>query len=311
MTIPEQQPAVVSAVIATHHRPKLLRRAVSAVLDQTYAGAIECIIVFDGTEPDESLVELAVDAEGPREIIVVRNDRVPGLAGARNTGILAASGAFIAFCDDDDRWLPDKLRQQVETFADARVICSVTGIKVIYGESESLRIPTDTTITLDELVRRRVMEAHPSSVTVRRNALLDEIGLVDEDIPGSYAEDFDWILRAARAGTISAVQAPLVEVLWGQSLFSRNWQTIIDAIDYLVEKHPELRESSDGCARLTGRRAFALAALGRRRESFSDIRRTFRLSASEPRSYAAALVASRLVSAERMLALAHKRGHGI
>ena len=305
------QPPAVSAVIATHNRPELLRRAVKAVIGQTYTGPIECIVVFDGTEPDESLTELAISGAGPREIIVVRNDRVGGLAGARNTGILVAIGTFIAFCDDDDWWMPDKLRQQLETFADPGVVCSVTGIKVIYGEKESLRIPSATTITLEELVRRRVMEAHPSSVVVRSESLILDIGLVDEAIPGSYGEDFDWILRAAHAGTISAVRAPLVEVQWGQSLFSRNWQTIIDAIDYLIDKHPELRESSKGLARLTGRRAFALAALGRRRESLAYVRRTMRLSFTERRAYVAALVALRIVSAERLLAVAHKRGHGI
>ncbi len=81
---------------------------------------------------------------------------------------------------------------------------------------------------------------------VRRDALLGPIGLVDEEIPGSYAEDFDWILRAAEAGRIAVVERDLVNVRWGQSLFSRNWQTIIDAVDYVLAKHAELRDRPAG-----------------------------------------------------------------
>ena len=52
-------------------------------------------------------------ADGDR-VLVISNDRKPGLAGARNCGILATKPSYVAFCDDDDRWLPGKLRAQVD-----------------------------------------------------------------------------------------------------------------------------------------------------------------------------------------------------
>jgi hypothetical protein len=155
------------------------------------------------------------------------------------------------------------------------------------------------------------MEAHPSSVMVRRSALLGEVGLVDEEIPGSYGEDFDWILRAAKAGRIAVVQADLVRVRWGQSLFSRNWQIIIDAIDYIVAKHEELRTDSGGLGRLIGRRSFAEAALGNRSAALRGAWRTIKLDWRQRRAYLAIAVALRLVSAERLMSAAHRRGHGI
>ncbi len=200
---------------------------------------------------------------------------------------------------------------QVESLASPDALTSVTGIRVLYGDHEAVRIPTSEAVTLSELARDRVMEAHPSSVMVRRDALLGPIGLVDEDLPGSYAEDFDWILRAASAGRIAVVERDLVNVRWGQSLFSRNWQMIIDAVDYLLAKHAVLRNSRQGRARLLGRRAFALAALTKRRQALGQAWETIRLSWRERRSYLAIAVALRLVSAERLMAYAHKRGHGI
>jgi glycosyltransferase involved in cell wall biosynthesis len=300
----------VSVVVATHNRPELLRIALAAILTQDYAGEIECVIVFDRAEPETEL-EQAATGTPARSVKVITNTRTPGLAGARNSGIMTATGDLVAFCDDDDEWLQGKVRAQVESLDSPDVMTSVTGIRVLYGDHEAVRIPTPHSVTLPELARDRVMEAHPSSVMVRRDALLGPIGLVDEEIPGSYAEDFDWILRAAGASGIAVVERELVNVRWGQSLFSRNWQMIIDAVDYLLAKHQVLRDSRQGKARLLGRKAFALAAQGQRRDALRQAWATIRLSWRQQRAYLAIAVALRLVSAERLMAMAHKRGRGI
>jgi len=297
---------LVSVVIATLNRPEMLRAAIAAVAEQTYAGPIECLVVFDQTEPDLSVAA----SDEQRTVRVVRNDdRSPGLAGARNTGILAATGSLIAFCDDDDVWLPTKIERQVDGLGDA--LTSVTGITIDYGGHLSDRIPTQRDFTLENLVRNRLMEAHPSTVMIRRDALLDRVGLVDEDIPGSYGEDFDFIIRAAQAGPVAVVEELLVVVRWGQSMFSRDWATIIAAIDYLITKHQVIRNDPKAMARLYGRRAFAEAGLKHTRASLSDSWRTVRLSPTEKRAYVSIPVALRLVSAERLLDYAHRRGRGI
>lgn len=294
----------VDAVVATRDRPELLRRTLAAVRDQEYAGVITTYVVFDGTEPDRSL-EVAA---GPRPVRVLTNDRTPGLAGARNHGVLAGRAELVAFCDDDDVWLPGKLRAQVRALVG--VDTAVTGIEIEYGDHVTVRVPDPGDLTVARLVRHRVMEAHPSTVLVRRSALQGPIGLVDEEIPGSYGEDFDWIIRAARHGPIAVVPEPLVRVLWGQSMFARNWQTIVDAIDYGLRKTPEFRGDPEALGRLYGRRAFALAALGHP-DALSAVIRTLRVAPGEKRAYLAAAVALHLVSAERLLDLAHRRGHGI
>jgi glycosyltransferase involved in cell wall biosynthesis len=302
----------VTVVIATYHRPEPLRVAIRAVLAQDYGGPIEVIVVHDRTDPDGSLVELAEgDFAGPRTIRVCRNDHTPGLAGARNTGILAATGEWVGFCDDDDEWRPRKLSTQFRALAQRPADVCVSGITVVYGDHRTDRIPDEAELTPAGLAERRVTAAHPSTVLVRRSTLIDEIGLVDEEIPGSYGEDYDWLIRAVRNGPVTVAPEPLVIVHWGQSLFSDRWQTIIDALDYLVAKHPEFAGSRAGQAQLTGRRAFCEAALGRRADAVRDAARSIRLRWREPRGYLALLVASRLVSAPRLMDLAHRRGKGI
>ncbi len=76
------------------------------MLAQEYDGGIEVLVVFDRIEPDGASLEQ--DRPG-RMVRVLANARTPGLAGSRNTGILAAQGELVAFCDDDDVWLPGKL----------------------------------------------------------------------------------------------------------------------------------------------------------------------------------------------------------
>jgi glycosyltransferase involved in cell wall biosynthesis len=297
----------IDVVIATHNRPELVRTAIDSVWHQDYPGPIHCTVVFDQAQPDFALERVSAN----RSVRVITNRRSPGLAGARNAGIIAGRAEFVAFCDDDDSWRADKVRRQIEALTGSDALTSVTGIVVQYENRSVVRVPRAQDVTLRQLARNRVMEAHPSSVMVRREALEGPIGLVDEQIPGSYGEDFDWILRAAQAGTFAVVEAPLVTVRWGASLFSQKWQTIIDSIDYGLGKHPVFSADPQALGRLYGRRAFAQAALGRSREGLRGAWRTIRVSPKERRAYLAAAVSLKVVSAERLMRIAHTRGHGI
>jgi glycosyltransferase involved in cell wall biosynthesis len=297
----------VDVVVATRNRPELLRLALDAVWNQTYAGEIVCHVVFDQSDPDQEVARTSAT----RTIRLMTNDRSPGLAGARNAGILAGSGELVAFCDDDDEWLPAKVEKQVEALLDSEALTSVTGITVLYADHAVTRVPRADDMTLKQLVRNRVMEAHMSTVMVRRDALLGPIGFVDEELPGSYGEDFDWIIRAAQAGSFAVLAEPLVKIRWGQSMFSQRWQTIVDSIDYSLAKHTVFHEDPQALGRLYGRKAFALAAQGMTRPALQQVYRTVRVNPRERRAYLAGAVALRVVSAERLMRIAHSRGHGI
>ena len=299
----------VSVVIPTRDRPELLARAVRQVLEQGYPGEIECVVVFDQSEP----APVAFEPPERRRLRSVTNQRTPGLAGARNAGVLASGGDLVAFCDDDDEWLPGKVLAQVETLRDhpeaAVVAC---GIFVKYQDREIKRMPPPGPVPLEVFLRSRTMEINPCTILVRREALLGPIGLVDEALPGSYYEDYEWLLRAARVAPVLVVPEPMVRIHWhATSFFSERWQTIISAITYLIDKHPELRGDQAGMARLEGQLAFAHAALGQRaaarRWAASALRRNWR----ERRGYVALLVSTRLVRADTVLRMAHSVGKGV
>lgn len=303
----------VSVVIATRDRRELLHRAVQRVMEQHYAGPIELVIVFDQSEPHPIEVEIPAG----RELRVITNHRSPGLAGARNSGVLATTGELVAFCDDDDEWLPEKLDRQVAALAapppqGERVAeVATSGIFVVYEDRTTPRVFPAERITLSDLLRSRVMEAHPSTVVMTR-AVFDRIGFVDEHIPGSYAEDYEWLLRAARETGILAIPEPLVNVHWHQSSwFSDRWKMIVDALTYLLEKVPEFQGDRSGLARIYGQIALAHAASGEPRLARTWAGRTLRLRWNERRAYVALLISARLVKVETVQRLAHATGKGL
>jgi glycosyltransferase involved in cell wall biosynthesis len=307
---PAVAPPAVSVVLPTRGRPELLARAVRSILDQEYAGEIRCLVVFDGEDPATPDVE----ARPGRTIELLVNARSPGLAGARNTGIAAARTDLVAFCDDDDEWLPDKLRRQVDLLAASPGSnVAATGISIVRQGGAVERIPPRERVERADLLRSRVQEVHPSSILARTRALAEgPIGLIDEAIPGSYGEDYEWLLRAAAAGPIAVVRAPLVRVHWNRSsFFADRWATMVQAIHYLLETHPELRTDRRGLARLYGRLAFAHAALGHRRAAAAWARRTLRLDPRERRGYLALAVGAGIVPANVLVRLAHRFGRGI
>lgn len=100
---------LVSAIITTHNRLPLLKRAIAGVRNQTYPN-IELIVVDDASE--DGTAEFC-NASGIRCIHIPPGES-KGSNHARNVGLHAANGIYVAFCDDDDYWLPEKTDKQVK-----------------------------------------------------------------------------------------------------------------------------------------------------------------------------------------------------
>ena len=299
----------VTAVVPTRDRWVLLQRAVRAVLQQDYPGEIECVVVVDQSDPQD----LDVTVPERRSLRVVRNSRKPGLAGARNTGVLAAQHQLVAFCDDDDEWLPGKTAAQIALLRQhpGAVLVS-SGILVHYQDRDHERLPVGTSLTFDDFLADRHTPIHPCTFLIRREALLGPLGLVDEDIPGSYAEDYELLLRAARLSPVVAVPEPLVRVHWhASSFFTSRWQTIISGLSYLLERYPEFARSPCGLARIEGQIAFAHAALGERAPARRFARAALRRCPRERRAYLALVMSVGLLRPQWVLAAAQRTGRSI
>ncbi|GAB1642045.1 glycosyltransferase family 2 protein [Krasilnikovia sp. MM14-A1259] len=297
----------VSVVVATRDRPGLLERAVAAILGQVYPGPVECIVVYDHVPVRE--LDVAV---GPyRSLKVVSNGRRQGLPGGRNSGVDAATGELLAFCDDDDIWLPAKLSRQVALLADPAVGAVSCGLRLRGPGIDKERVLTSDRVTLDDLIADRVMEVHSSTMLVRRSAWA-AAGEVDEQIPGGYSEDYEWLLRLAAHTPIAICRQPLVVVDWhGGSFYFGRWATIVEAQRYLLRQHPELLRSRTGTARIRGQIAFALASGNRRLEAIRELCAVLRLNWREKRVLVTVPVILGLVTGERVLRMAQRRGRGV
>ena len=299
----------VSVVLATRGRPQLLRAAVRSIFAQTHRHPIEVIVVFDGIAIDP-LDDLEVPAS--RTLRTVANGRTPGLAGGRNTGILLASHELVACGDDDDEWMPEKLAKQLALLEqNPKATVVATGIRIRTAEAQHDRIPPVRARHADFLASR-ITEIHPSSFLLRKKRLLTDIGLVDEELPAGYGEDYDLLLRASALGPVFSVPEPLVIVNWNRtSFFADRWQGIADGLSSLLAKFPSFRSSRRGSARIEGQIAFAHAALGHRTEALRWAARTLLHDARQLRAYAAMLIAVRAVPAAGVVGFLNSRGRGL
>jgi len=298
----------VTVVVPTHDRPALLRETLRAIADQRYPGALDTVVVFDRAEPDPDL-----PGEFPElHVTVVQNDRKPGLAGSRNTGILLSRAELVAFCDDDDQWLPGKLAAQVRALgAEPEAELVSTSIVVRFEGRDSVRLAGTDRVKLAHLLPSRMAMLHSSTLMFRRRALVEGIGLIDEEIPGGMSEDWDVLLRAARRRPIVHVDEALVRVLWGSSsFFTQRWDLKLSSHEWMLERHPDILTDDVGAARVLGQMAFAEAAMGRRRaalrRSWAALARNWR----EPRGVLAGLVALG-VSPAAVLSVLHRYGRGV
>lgn len=302
----------IGVVIPTRgNRPEQLRAATGAALAQVYPGTVELVIVADGVLP-EQVAEQVADVIAPGDahaehhrVRVLPNRLSPGLPGARNTGIDACDTDLIAFCDDDDVWLPGKLAAQVGALDGGAEFASCA-IEICYGSRRVPRLAGTNQITKAHLVRSRMVMVHSSTFLFRRGALW-----VDESAPAGQNEDWDLALRAAKRRPIAHVDQPLVKVGWGTSHYATRWADRIAGLEWMLARHPELAVDPRGAARIYGQLAFHNAALGRRREAGRWALRTFAARVGEPRAPIALAVAAGLIPAKSVLALLHDRGHGI
>jgi glycosyltransferase involved in cell wall biosynthesis len=302
-------PLAVTTVIPTHRRPELMRRALLSVLGQTYLGDIEVIVVFDAC--DLELPDVALPAN--RSIRAMANERTRGLAGARNTGIQAASHDFVAFLDDDDYWLPDKLAAQMELAALRPGSPLIGTAMVVEGEGRRHeRLLPAETLTQAHLLRDRLAGLHSSSFLFRREALVGPIGMVDEDLPGSYGEDYDLLLRTVKVGPISVVNRPLISATWqGQSYFFGKWAQYAEALEYLIAAHPELARDRRGLGRVESQIAFAHAAAGDNELAGVWARQALRHDPIRVRAYLALAIARGVISHDTIVKAARRVGKGI
>ncbi|WP_233555936.1 glycosyltransferase family 2 protein [Galactobacter caseinivorans] len=323
----------MSVVIATlGERKELLRQAIDSILGQKDAAGqpwpVELLVIIDrraqapGTGAAPATSGAAERAELPTfedvvvpegsSLRVMPNARTRGLAGGRNTGIVAASHPLMGFCDDDDSWLPGKLAAQVALAHAHPDSVGFGGTVVVRTEGKDIVKATPERVRFAELLRSRVHELHPSAMLYRRQALLGSVGLVDEELPHGYGEDYELLLRMAREADIISATEPIIRVLWDRpSYFDAGWRNMAEGLSYLLRKFPEFEQDPVGLARIAGQVAYAHAALGERKAALAWARSALRRDPKQLRAWAALVVAARLLPAATLLKIVQRSGHGL
>jgi glycosyltransferase involved in cell wall biosynthesis len=305
---------LVSVMMPTRGRPELVRVSIAAVVGQTYPGMIECIVVHDQEPLDPSLTQLGTAS---RRVVVVTNTHTPGLAGSRNAGLDMATGEYVATCDDDDVWHPEKLETQITRLIDEPDL-------LVVGSGIRLRLPGGKVIdrpgradrvSYQLLLRNRVKELHSSTLVMRRDAFA-KAGRYDEEMPYSHAEDYDWVLRAARVGRVGTVRQPLADVRKDIVSSRQRWyrggaQNVALALEYLLAKHPDIVASRRGHARVLGQIAFARSTLGQRRTALRYATKAIIRWPASPHPYVALIHIATGIDRHHLLRLARLTRHGM
>lgn len=194
---------LVSVIVPTYNRHRLLGEAIDSVLAQTYSN-FELIVVDDGST-DRTAERLASYGAA---IKVIRQSN-QGVSAARNAGIQAAGGELIALLDSDDYWLPPKLACQIECFnAHPELqICQTQEIWIRNGVRVN---PKKRHQKFSGMIFEKTLPlclVSPSAVMLRKS-LLDEVGLFDENLPA--CEDYDLWLRITWKYPVHLIETPLI-----------------------------------------------------------------------------------------------------
>lgn len=174
---------LVSCIIPTYKRSDTLLRAVRSILNQTYKN-LE-IIVVDDNEPNDKY-----SLEVQKKLNTITDDRLKYLqqerhingAAARNVGIRAAQGEYIAFLDDDDEWIENKLEVQIRELESNTEFNAISCLYTIYKNGEPIR---KCALYSKENLHKKVIDRSVSiftSTVLFRKQSLDESGYFDENL---------------------------------------------------------------------------------------------------------------------------------
>jgi glycosyltransferase involved in cell wall biosynthesis len=282
---------LISVVIPAYNRARSIGRAISGALAQTYEN-IE-IVVVDDASLDDTVAR--VEALAHPKVRLVRHATNMGAGAARNTGVAAARGDWIAFQDSDDDWLPEKLARQAAHMAglpDEYVATFCT--KIDYGCDPAGRQgprrvccmpdpdePIESGDLHPRLLRGNIIG--PQTALISR-AAFHAAGGFDRRLRNN--NDWDFFIRLSERGKIGFLDDPLVLVMYSDNSISRN-QTF-KAASFVRIFGKIRRRTADPAllSDLASQTSSKLRTVGRARSARLYLRKALALTPFQPRLYA-------------------------
>lgn len=227
----------VSVITPTYNRENELMKSIQTVIDQTYKGYIEIIIIDDSKKSlkkkiEEEFSEI-LHSSSNRHINYIHKAKKEGAPLARNRGIKESKGEYIAFLDDDDMWIPDKLEKQVDLLEKhkdvALVICY--SLDKRFGHE---RVGKPPEIITHEMVLKSFNLSSSSSYLVRKKAI-EQLGGFDISLPS--AQEYDLAIRLSKDHKIRCIPEVLMIQHATKGQISENWNRKIKGLIAIYHKH--------------------------------------------------------------------------
>ncbi|MEH2423093.1 MAG: glycosyltransferase family 2 protein [Nostoc sp.] len=226
----ESNQTIVSVVIPTRNRPQIVARGVITALTQTLQ-SIEVIVIIDG--PDQETVNVLSQITDPR-LRVVELPKNIGPSGARNTGVREAKGTWIAFLDDDDEWLPQKLQRQLEVANNSHYDFPVVASRFISQTQKGEFICPRRLPKLSEPISEYLFARNSffkgegciqtSTIFVKKE-LVQKIPLEEKFY---RHEDWEWLLRVSAIEGVGVEFVPEPMAIWHSEMGIKRLSNIND-----------------------------------------------------------------------------------
>jgi glycosyltransferase involved in cell wall biosynthesis len=222
----------VTAIVPTRRRPAFLVEALDSVRRQTFSGW-RCIVAVDGDDPETIGILTALETEEPRIAHLVVRDG-GSAARVRNAALERAETPCVAFLDDDDVWLDDKLARQHEVFAaHPSTVLSCGQIRLFDG-AQGVWPAHPLPEVFDVELLSDGNHVATSTVVARTGAVRDVGGFDPRFAP---AEDYDLWLSLAAAGEVRYLAVPLCRYRFHDGGVSRDEGAMLRSIELLLTRH--------------------------------------------------------------------------
>jgi glycosyltransferase involved in cell wall biosynthesis len=288
----ESSSPAVSVVIAAYNGARWIAETLDSVLAQTFRN-FEVVVVDDGSSDETPSV---VAGYGSRVRCLRRENG--GQPSARNFGIRAARGLYIAFVDADDLWLPEKLQLQMELLSKHPDLAWVYSDAIVFdGENgkELYKISDVAHLYEGDILRPLlILDFIPSPTPVIRRDVFATVGYFDESPDLRIGEDWNMWLRIAAKYQVRFVNRPLAkyrahsesmfESTDFQYAFRSTWKMIENAVARDPQKLSDLRERA--LAVMCVRTAGGMLKRGERQGARAMITRAMKLYPYDANSWA-------------------------
>lgn len=227
---------LVTVVIPVYNRENTILRALNSVLQQTYTN-MEVIVVDDGST--DATVNLIKDCKDSRVSLICLSCN-QGANYARNRGIEAANGQYIAFQDSDDEWLNDKLDKQISFMLERNLKASFSPYILYQGQHSQLMPHERQREHLQEAdIVHTLQESNVvgTPTLIIKKEVIEQIGLFNEKM--RRLQDYEFVIRLVKRFRLGYIAEPLVRAYRLEQSISTNNEALIDACINLIESHSD------------------------------------------------------------------------